>query len=345
MTHPSIPSHRFEEHSLHYAGTRTKQPMPKSNVTRAREDAMQEIYALAKEKNIPLDVVITRILGNSTGDLFGYVTSKGETPLSDPTALALQAVLLRAQDVATVANTLDISDEDALQVLENSLQDAIDTNSSDKDSAPAISAQAAIACALQFMSDQAAEKNLPTSMSGITKSIQQGASTFRSIKAAANKGNGFDLSDLADIVPTDGSNDPATEAAVPDLTPVSVSSQLASIPGASVDTSSLASLSPASMFPSISTTASDLPQAGGSSTTSGGVLNSIASIFGSVSNIANQVTQTASTVNATTRAVSGLGSNIGATSIQQYVKNNSGTISLIVILIVIVIVAAILHKK
>src|ERR1700742_40933 len=139
MNTPRIPSHRFEEHTLHYSGTRTRQPTAKSNVTQAREQAMSEIYAIASSNNLPLDTVITRILGNSGGDLAAYVTSKGETPLTDPTALALQAVLLRAQDVATVASTLDISHEDALQVLENNLQEDIDTNSPEQANSPAIS--------------------------------------------------------------------------------------------------------------------------------------------------------------------------------------------------------------
>jgi hypothetical protein len=339
MSTPRIPSHRFEEHTLHYSGTRTRQAPPKSNVTLAREQDMQEIYQLAQKNNLPLDVVITRILGNSVGDLNGYVISKGETPFSDPTALALQAILLRAQDVATVANTLDITDEDALQVLENNLQEDIDTNSPATGDAPAISAQAAIACALQFMSEHASASGLPNTMSGITKSIQNGATKYRQAKAqtSANNDDFPDFTTLADGDPNPSLNDPSTDAAVPDLSFASVSSQLAAIPGGSVDTSSLGSLSPAAAIPSISVSASSLPQAS-SGTTTGGVLNSIASVLGSISNIATQATATANTLKSAS-------SNLGASSIQQYVKNNSSQITIIVFLILIIIVAAILSKK
>lgn len=338
MNYPRIPSNRFEEHTMNYAGTRTRQPVPKSNVTAAREDGMQQIYQMAKDKNLPVDTVITQILKNSVPELSAYVLSKGETPLTDPTALATQAVLLSAQDVGIVANALDIPDEDALQVIENNLQEEIDTNSPEVANSPSIPAQAAIACALQFLSQEANAKGLPSTMGAAVSSIRQGASQWRKAKAA--NANNDDSSDpLADLIDSGISSpsDPQGTAAVNETTMpmASVSSALASIPGG--DTSNI---SVASSFPSISANASNLPQASSftSGTSVGGVLNSISSILSSVSNIANQASVTGTAIN---RAVSGA----GASSIQQYVQNNSGTITAIVVVVLVIIIAAILMRK
>ena len=64
---------------------------PKSNVTLSREADMQSIYNIAQANGVPLDYVITKILSGSTSELQTYVQQHGETPLTDPTALALQA--------------------------------------------------------------------------------------------------------------------------------------------------------------------------------------------------------------------------------------------------------------
>lgn len=335
----NIPSHRFEEHTMNYAGTRTKQPTQKSNVTIARENGMQEIYDLAKQKNLPVDYVVTQILKNSVPELDAYVQSKGESPLTDPTALALQAVLLRAQDVGIVANALDIPDEDALRVIEDNLQEEIDTNSSEVGNSPSIPAQAAIACALQFLSMESAAKGQPSTMDAAVKAIHAGASKWRKAKktsSANNDDSSNPLSSLADYGIT-ATGDPTTTAAVDETTMplASISSALASIPGG--DTSNI---SVASSIPSIGTNASTIPQAGDSTsgTSIGGVLNAISSTLNSISNISNQIRATGNTLSG---AVSGAGAN----SIQQYIQNNSGTITLLVIIIIIIIVGAILAKK
>lgn len=304
---------------------------------------MGEIYQIAKSNNIPLDYVITKILSNSGGELQTYVQSKGETPLTDPTALALQAVLLRAQDVGTVATALDTTDEDALKTLESALQENIDSNSPEVANSPSIPVQAAIACALQFLSDTATANGQPNTMAGVTKAIQTGASKIRqqSAKTLANNDDdsdddlNSDLSALIDSDPT--TSDPTDSGAVAmTATPTSVSSQLAVIPG-SVDASSLASLSPGASVPSIAVNASSLPKAG-TSTTTGGVLNSIVSALGSISNIATQASSTATTLG---KAVSGAGSN----SIATYVQNNASTITMVIIIVIIIIVGSVMMKK
>jgi hypothetical protein len=340
-----IPAHRFDENTLNFQGSKTRTPQPKSNVTQAREAEMQSIYNLASANGVPVDYVVTKILNNSQADLASYVQSKGETPLTDPTALALQATLLRAQDVGTVANTLDISDEDALQTIENNLQEDIDTNSPEQANSPSIAVQAALACAMQFASETASGMQMPSTMSGIVSSIQSGAAKYKMAALNPSKANNDDSSDddFSDLIdssdPSPSPNDPSQDAAVPNMALSSVSSSLATIPGtidATTAAGGLSTITPTVASP-LSVSASSLPQAS-SGTTAGGLFNSISSALSSISNIANQATATSSTI---AKAVNG----VGANSIATYVQQNSSTIMIFAVIIVIIIVLSINARK
>lgn len=104
---------------------------PECNVSASRKAAMQSIKKLAKEAGVSVDNYVTAILTQSLPQLEWYVNSKGEVPLENPKLLAAQAVILRADDIATLAKAKNITDDEALAQIELAEQQAIDANSVD----------------------------------------------------------------------------------------------------------------------------------------------------------------------------------------------------------------------
>lgn len=100
-------------------------------ITSLRKKAQSAIKRLADEAGVSVDNYVTAVLVSSAPQLVWYVNSKGEVPLSNSKLLAAQAVILRADDIATLAKAKNITDEDALQLLELAEQQALDANSVD----------------------------------------------------------------------------------------------------------------------------------------------------------------------------------------------------------------------
>lgn len=100
-------------------------------VAASRRAAMASIKKLAREAGVTVDNYITAILTQSVPQLEWYVNSKGEVPLDNPKLLAAQAVILRADDIATLAKAKDTTDDEALAQIELAEQQAIDATSVD----------------------------------------------------------------------------------------------------------------------------------------------------------------------------------------------------------------------
>lgn len=349
-------SQRFEENSENFSGSKARGNTPSAPTTQLRIKGMSDVYDMATAKGVPVDAIVTQVMKNSLPEIRGYVTAKGETPLDDTTALCLQAVLLRANDVATVARTLDISDEDALESIEGAESELLSVNSPEKDQVPTVPVQAAMACAMDFMSDKHTGITVGgTSGSGrmgdILSQAKQAGKAWSKVLQSGSKASNFldsgadasDISDQSDIGdPTIDYSDPNTWAAMDqsgstDLPATTISSTLATIPAPGV-------ISPAGQIPTISTVGAKLPSAG-PATTSGGILNSITSLLSGISQVANGVTAAANSSAGAAGAIKNAVSNVGANSIATYIQNNKGTIILVVILLAFLIFAAVYAAK
>lgn len=308
-----------------------------------RSQAMQNIYDLSTSQKISLDQAVTTILANSSQSLVAYIVSKGETPVSDPTGMALQAALLRANDIATAANILGTTDEDALQTIEAAEQDAISTGSPDGDQVLPVAVQAALACVLQYASEQSGK-----SMSQIVKGVTSLGNYYKSGAGQNNDDGIVDVSDPSDITDwldsgIDSSTDPATvspvDSAATDfsLSPTSIGSSLAAIP-------TVGAISVAGGIPTISTSASSLPQVS-PDTSGGGVFNAINSVLSGLTSVATSVKTAANSTAGAAGAVKNAISNVGANSIAQYIQSNLGLILLFIIIIIGAIVAVNASKR
>lgn len=340
---------RFTEESDHFMGNRSKSPTVLTKLTRARKAGMGDIYGIAQSQNVPVDQVVTQVMMNSMNEINSYIMSKGEVPVPDPTAACLQAAMLRAQDVGMTANILDISDEEALEQIEQAESESINVNSPEQENVMTVPLQSAIACVMKFMSESAPGSG---KMFDIMKAVHKGASIIQNNSNATaaphNNDDGgvsdadSDWLDFGDDDDTSENEDggvgsttslsPVTVGATDsggDLSTVSVSSSLATIPGGSV-TSPSGSPSVAANFPSISTSASNLPVASGSSSflsslVSGGVLNSVASVFNTLTGLGSSTT-TATTARPIVNTTSSSGS------------MSTGTIVLLVIIAIVIFI-------
>lgn len=328
---------RFTDNTPSSAGNKARSINQKANTTIARENGMSDIYALAKKEGVNVDDVVTKILNNSQTELRAYVQSMGETPLSDPTALGTQAVILRANDVARVASILNTTDEDALQTIEQSEQESIDLNSPERDKTLTIPTQSAISCALQFLSDQSGQ-----SMSSFMKTFNGAANLVRKSRSNAIDDYG-DASGEEDWLGwlDDGSSSDPTQANATDnsLSTSSIGSALATIP-----TGTTGPISVSGNYPTVSAQGVNLPQAG-SGTSAGGIFNAISGVLSGIGQVANSVTQAANSSAGAAGAVKNAVSNVGANSIATYINNNKTTIILVVILILAIVFAAIYAAK
>lgn len=318
-------------------GNKARSSSSKANTTVARENAMSDIYDLAKKQGVSIDEVVTKVLANSPVELKAYIQSMGETPLSDPTAMSTQAVLLRANDVARVASILKVSDEEALQTIEQSEQENIDLNSPERDKILTIPVQAAISCALQHLSDESG-----MSMSAFMKTLNGASNLVKRSKSNAidDYGDPSGEEDWLDWLSSGSSSDPAQSNATDNsLSFSSIGSALATIP-----TGTTGPISVSGNYPTVSAQGANLPQAG-SNTSAGGVFNAISGILTGITQVANSVTQAANSSAGAAGAVKNAVSNVGANSIATYINNNKGTIIMVVLLLAIVIFAAIYAAK
>lgn len=328
---------RFTDGSKKLKGSKAGSSFKKSNITIARENGMSDIYALAKKEGKSVDEVVTKILSNSQTELRAYVQSMGETPLNDSTALGVQAVFLRANDVGRVAAILDTTDEEALHTIEQSEQENIDLNSPEKDKVLTIPVQAAISCALQHLSDQSG-----LSMSGFMKTLNGAANLVKKSRSnhlddyGSVTGEGDWLGWLNDGSSSDPSQSNATDNS---LSFSSIASALATIP-----TGTDGPISVAGNYPTVSAQGVNLPQAG-PNTSLGGIFNAISGILTGIGQVANSVTQAANSSAGAAGAVKNAVSNVGANSIATYVNNNKSTIILVVILLIAIIAAAVYAAK
>lgn len=336
-------------------GETDESDIPESQLTKSRIIAEQNIEDAARQQGVNTDDVVTQIMDDNQSDLIDFILNQGESVnTDDPTAIALHATLLRANQIAIVAGSIGCSDYVALLHIENSESEYLKLNTPDAAHVPYPDVLAAMKIALDYASDCDKANGGDGSMDHIVKNTIALADYYNSQGTSNNflnnRGNNYDDADNTNFAilgdPSQSISDAAAmdEVDYPTATPASIGVSLASIPVDQVQGPGVMQGSVAAAFPTISNSASNLPQAG-TQTTQGGVLNSISTLLTGVTSIANQVSTAANASGGAAGAVKNAIANVGANSIATYVKNNAGTIIFVVFIIIVIIMAIVYASK
>lgn len=121
----------FAETGINTMGTLTRASRAIPVFTKNRIKAETTLLNMAKETGQPVGRIISKVVSQSIPELQSYVGARGEAPSENPSTLAVQAALLRAMEIATTAKAIDTDDADALVLLEQAEDQAIQDNASD----------------------------------------------------------------------------------------------------------------------------------------------------------------------------------------------------------------------
>lgn len=302
----------FINHSAHGDGSTAKNFELINDNTKKRVVNENTIKGSVIKNGGNLDATVTRILTSYPDELSAYVAAHGEIADSNPVKLAVQAVLLRAHDVATQANAVDSSDEDALREIEKGEMAAQDINSPDNETILGTQCQAAMKIAMDHIADQHEAIGGDGSMSSALKDMRN---------LAVSKGNTTTLSNNADgDDPLAGIIDFGDYAPTPTTT---ILPGLATIPIDTGDVNPLTSMPTIKATPAPSVNTSGII---GSGINTGGVLGTLTSILSGIQSAAGAVTNTANAVGNAGGAVKNAIGNVGANSISTFISQNKGTI-------------------
>jgi hypothetical protein len=145
---------RFLENGIASYGTLTsslKRPPERSN---DRKRAEQSIIKLAKAEGISIGQMIHKVLSQSIPELNSYVQFHGEAPSSDIRKLAIQSAMLRAHEIGTISKALDVTDEEAQNILSESEQEHTEDNDAETSYILSPSTEAAICLLVYRMADR-----------------------------------------------------------------------------------------------------------------------------------------------------------------------------------------------
>lgn len=320
-----------------------------------RQNSVKQITNLAKKLKCPIDQVVTDILSASGDQLSQYVLYNGETPETDPTGLAVQATLIRAQTVGLIAKICNVPDDTALQILEQHEQDAIDTQSYDINKKLSPDVQGALAitmnAAASMVQSVGGSGNMATIMPDLQNAVGGYSTAMNQIKAAQltssngyrGRRNGIDDTDAIGIDdPTDFPTLDSVEAdtaisntdfEVPALIPISTTLQPVGVTDPVSPTVTAPALSNASNLPQVTNASVATAQYGA---TAGGVVNALTTI----GNVISGVSKLAGTVTSSANTVSNAINNAGAGSLQVWIQQHTGEFIAIIVFIGLVIYAA-----
>jgi hypothetical protein len=95
---------------------------------------VRTIIDISNSSGQALGIVIAKVLSQSIPELQSFVQARGEAPSASSTKLAIQAALLRATEIGTVAKSIDTDDQDALSIIEESEQQHVEDNTGENSS-------------------------------------------------------------------------------------------------------------------------------------------------------------------------------------------------------------------
>lgn len=164
---------RFLENGISSNGTLTsalKRPPERAMLRKRAEDT---IIKVAKANDIPVGVEIHKILSQSIPELNSYVQFHGEAPSKDLKKLAIQAALLRATEIGTLAKALNVTDEDALNILEDGEQEHVENNEFESSVIMSPDTAAAVCMLVYRLSDRYRERGGSGNMSDFVVSMKK----------------------------------------------------------------------------------------------------------------------------------------------------------------------------
>lgn len=325
---------QFLKTSPNFSGTLQYEPEQQSANTKARLVIENTMKGVAIQQKIPLDKLVTDTLKKFPDSLRAFIIAHGEIPVQgDPVKLALQAVLLRAQDVAQGANAIDTTDDIALMNIEQAEQGAQSDNTPDNETVLPIDIQAAMKIAMDYLSDCHVQAGGDGSMSSALKDWQTYAVNTGNATGIAIKSNNADGDSAIDYGLDLGGDYIPSSASLPGL--------------ASIPQSGGTSINPQTGLPNI--VAGSVPNSNtsgmvNSASNSSGIFGAITSVLDGISSVAGSVTNAANAVNNTNSAIRGTVNNYGSSILQNYLRQNKTQVILIILavaaLLFVVIYAA-----
>jgi hypothetical protein len=215
---------RFNEEGINSSGSLTSSLRNPSDMQQARAKAAASICKISDQRGEPLGITVARFLSHpeSIAELQSYVQTRGETPDKDPSQLAIQAAMLRATEIGTVAKAIDITDRDALGIIEDSEQQHIEDNTGE--TAGILSPDTAGALSLLVHRISSAFKKVSGSGSlrdwVVAVKHYTGSNSFNGINHGGMVNNLGDINYTATYLPeTDTSNtDTSNDPVIPDNT-------------------------------------------------------------------------------------------------------------------------------
>lgn len=297
---------QFMQHNEMSDGSAARSFVETTNENTLRRMATENNIKGAAAQSGNLNAIVTRLLVSFPDELSAFVIAHGEVPIKgNNVRLALQAILLRAEDIAKRANAVATSDEDALQAIEDGELSAQSNNTPDNATVLSTDAQAAMKIAIDHMKDEHEKHGGDGTLTSILHDMKQHAIAAGNV---VNDGaSNFDLPGLATIPVDTGTINPLT--GMPTITAA----------------------------PAPQTNTSGIVNTGSGS----GILDTITSILNGVATAAGSVTNAANAVGNASGAVHNAIGNIGSNSISTYITQNKSTIIFAVIAIAVILFLAI----
>lgn len=117
---------RFMENSNRATGNKVNRGMSRpSKMTKAKASAYNGMIAKSIETDMPISAVATEHMLNDIPNLQNYVRSRGESVAKNPYSLALQAIFLRATEIAKIARSIDMNDAVVVREIEKAESEAL----------------------------------------------------------------------------------------------------------------------------------------------------------------------------------------------------------------------------
>lgn len=309
---------RHEEHSSMFSGNKMPANKQASYIETETYKAYQDITTAAVNNDTTPEEISLAYLLNHLDALEAWIRLKGETPSSANNGIIVQAILIRMQDIHTIATVGKLSEDEALKEIQEAESEAFLLNTADKDTVLNPQIQAALNCLivvlLNKMEVSANAGDISSALALITQSMATPLNNFDPSKS--NRADG-DPSDTIDDTTFDFSNvgDTSIADTSPSISPISINAPSSiSTVAPSVDTNGQSSDSFFQTLDNIAATAKIV--ASSTSTLS-------RSISGGILGISN--------------AINTAGANVGASAISLYLQRNGITI-LIIILIAVVLI-------
>jgi len=309
----------FNEEGINSAGSLTKALKKPSEMSAARARAAKTILSLAKKKGEDVGITIAKVLSQSMPELCSYVQARGEAPSTDPNKLAIQAALLRSQEIGLVSKAIDTTDQDALQMLEDSEQEHVEDNTGENSSILSSDTAGALSLLVGQISKRFKRNGGSGEMKDWAAALKKysGADGFTGVSARNLVNNAGDVDFSSIFMPTSQS-DASDQAATVDANGNTISDSGGSFWN--------------NLFDGINTVVDAVTKVSGAVQTATGAINTT---VGNVSNTAGGILD----------QVTNIGGQIGSQSIADYMQKNWLTILGIVIALIILTVIIVRVSK